>query len=59
MSIDAPIRQAFRFGLAPTSEQEEFLSACCGASRFWFNQGLALVKERLGQRASGRDVDVP
>ena len=35
------------------------MSACCGASRFWFNHGLALVKERLEQRASGREVDVP
>ena len=59
MSLDAPIRQAFRFALAPTSEQEEFLSACCGASRFWFNHGLALVKERLERRAAGEDVDVP
>jgi len=35
------------------------LSSCCGASRFWFNQGLALVKERLDRRAAGEDVDVP
>jgi putative transposase len=59
VSRDAPVQQAYRFALAPTPEQEEFLSACCGASRFWFNQGLALVKDRLEQRASGQDVDVP
>jgi putative transposase len=53
------IQQAFRFALAPTSVQEEFLTSCAGASRFWFNQGLALVKERLDQRAAGQDVDVP
>jgi putative transposase len=53
------IRQAFRFALAPTAEQERFLSSCCGASRFWFNQGLALVKERLDRRAAGEDVRVP
>jgi putative transposase len=53
------IRQAYRFALAPTVEQEAFLSSCCGASRFWFNQGLALVKERLDRRVAGEDVDVP
>jgi putative transposase len=59
MSRDAPIQQAYRFALALTPAQEAFLAACCGASRFWFNQGLALVKERLDQRAAGHDVDVP
>ena len=57
--VGAPIQQAYRFALAPTPEQKTFLAACCGASRFWFNQGLALVKDRLGQRAAGHDVDVP
>jgi putative transposase len=52
-------QQAFRFALAPTADQEKFLTSCCGAARFWFNQGLALVKERLDQRAAGDDVDVP
>src|SRR6266576_4089490 len=57
---DAPvIQQAFRFALDPTVEQEQFLAACVGASRFWFNQGLALVKRRLDERAAGADVDVP
>jgi putative transposase len=53
------IHQAYRFALAPTAEQEQFLHSCCGASRFWFNQGLALVKERLDRRAAGEDVRVP
>jgi putative transposase len=53
------VRQAFRFVLDPTVEQERFLVACAGASRFWFNQGLALVKARLDERSSGGDVDVP
>ena len=53
------IRQAYRFALAPASEQEEFLASCAGASRFWFNQGLSLVKQRLDQRAAGENVDVP
>ena len=33
--------------------------SCAGASRFWFNQGLALVKTRLDERAAGRDVAIP
>jgi transposase len=53
------IQQAYRFVLAPTPAQEDFLAACCGASRFWFNQALALVKDRLEQRAADPDVDVP
>jgi transposase len=53
------IRQAYRFAVVPTSEQEEFLASCAGASRFWFNQGLALVKDRLDQRDAGEDVRVP
>ena len=52
-------QQAFRFELAPTAAQEEFLTSCAGASRFWFNQGLALVKARLDERATGLDVSVP
>jgi putative transposase len=53
------IQQAFRFALDPTVEQERFLTSCAGASRFWFNQGLALVKDRLDRRAAGEEVDVP
>jgi putative transposase len=53
------IQQAFRIALSPTPEQERFLASCCGASRFWFNQGLALVKRRLDERAAGLAVDVP
>jgi putative transposase len=58
--MDAPvIQQAYRFALQPTAEQGQFLASCAGASRFWFNQGLALVKERLDRREAGEDVDVP
>ena len=53
------IQQAFRYALAPTPAQDAFLSSCAGASRFWFNQGLALVKERLDERDSGAVVRVP
>jgi putative transposase len=52
-------RQAYRFALDPTVEQEALLASFAGASRFWFNAGLALVKERLDQRARGEDVRVP
>jgi putative transposase len=53
------VQQAYRFVLAPAPGQGDFLAGCCGASRFWFNQGLALVKDRLEQRAADPDVDVP
>lgn len=53
------IRQAFRFALDPSVEQEALLASFAGASRFWFNQGLALVKERLDARERGEDVRVP
>ena len=53
------MQQAYRVALQPTAEQERFLGACAGASRFWFNQGLALVKQRLQDRSAGREVDVP
>ena len=60
MSTDAQtIQQAYRFALDPTVEQEQFLAGCAGASRFWFNQGLVLVKDRLDARAAGEAVDVP
>jgi putative transposase len=53
------IRQAYRFALDPTVEQQGLLASFTGASRFWFNQGLALVKERLDRRAAGEEVRVP
>jgi putative transposase len=60
VDTDAPvIQQAYRFALDPTGEQEAFLGACAGASRFWFNQGLALVKQRLDDRVGSAAVDVP
>ena len=54
------IEQAYRFALAPTPEQERFLAACAGASRFFYNWGLALVETRLRlRRAYGPSVAVP
>src|ERR671919_1275950 len=53
------IRQAYRFALDPSVAQEAVLASFTGASRFWFNTGLALVKERLDALARGEDVRVP
>jgi putative transposase len=58
--VSAPvIQQAYRFELDPTPAQAELLGSFIGASRFWFNQGLALVKQRLDERAAGADARVP
>src|SRR5919106_1206457 len=53
------IRQAYRFALDPSVAQEGVVASFTGASRFWFNTGLAVVKERLDARARGEDVRVP
>jgi putative transposase len=53
------IRQAYRYALDPTVQQERLLASFAGASRFWFNQGLALVKKRLDARQRGEQVRVP
>ncbi|MEO6087778.1 MAG: helix-turn-helix domain-containing protein, partial [Umezawaea sp.] len=42
--------QAYRFALDPTAEQESALRSHCGAQRFAFNWGLAVVRANLGQR---------
>jgi putative transposase len=53
------VRQAYRYALDPTAAQAELLGSFVGASRFWFNAGLALVKERLDARERGEEVSVP
>jgi putative transposase len=54
------IEQAYRFALRPTPEQERFLTACAGASRFFYNWGLALVVTRLRlRRAYGPSIAAP
>jgi putative transposase len=54
------IEQAYRFALRPTAEQERFLEGCAGASRFFYNWGLALVETRLRlRRAYGPSIAVP
>ena len=53
------VHQAYRFALDPTSRQQGRLASHTGASRFAYNWGRALVKERLDRRAAGEDVAVP
>jgi putative transposase len=51
--------QAYRFALDPTPKQQRALASHCGAARFAFNWGLALVEHRIDARQAGREVDVP
>jgi putative transposase len=51
--------QAYRFALDPTPRQQGRLASHVGASRYAFNWGLTLVKERLERRAAGEDIRVP
>ncbi|WP_436502188.1 IS607 family element RNA-guided endonuclease TnpB [Actinokineospora sp. HUAS TT18] len=44
------VLQAYRFALDPTPAQVAGLRSHCGAQRYAFNWGLALVKANLGQR---------
>lgn len=53
------IEQGYRFPLDPTPVQADAMACWLGASRFWFNAGLAEVKDRLDRRAAGESVDVP
>jgi putative transposase len=55
----ATMTQAFRFALDPTSRQREALASHCGAARFAYNWGLALVKQRLDARQTDPSVQVP
>jgi putative transposase len=51
--------QAYRFALDPTPKQQRALASHCGASRFAFNWGLALIKHRMKARQADGDVKVP
>jgi putative transposase len=46
--------RAFLFALEPTPAQERAFRSHCGAQRFAFNFGLALVRANLDQRAAER-----
>ena len=49
----------FKFCLDPTVEQHDVLARHGGASRFAFNQCLAMVKTALTQRKSAPDTEIP
>lgn len=49
----------FKFCLDSTVEQHDSLARHAGASRFAFNQCLAMVKTALNQRRANPDADVP
>ncbi len=53
------VRQAYRFALDPTPRQQARLSSAAGGARFAYNWGLALVKQRLDDRADDQGVVVP
>jgi len=49
----------FLFALDPTPQQRRALASHCGAARFAYNWGLALIKERLDAYQSNPTVRVP
>jgi putative transposase len=51
--------RAFLFALDPTDAQAEAFRSHCGAQRFAYNWGLALVRANLEQRAAERTYDIP
>ncbi|MFF4985680.1 IS607 family element RNA-guided endonuclease TnpB [Streptosporangium saharense] len=53
------VMQAYRYALDPTAEQAAALASHCGAARFAFNWGLALVKAALSQREAEKTYGVP
>lgn len=48
--------EAFDFALDPTSTEQRLLASHCGARRFAFNWGLALVRSRLDARERVRQA---
>ncbi|MET7334189.1 IS607 family element RNA-guided endonuclease TnpB [Nonomuraea sp. NPDC005650] len=50
--------QAYRYALDPTPGQMEAFASHCGAARFAFNWGLALVKAALDQREAERTYGI-
>lgn len=53
------VLQAYKFALDPTDRQRTDLASHCGAARFAFNWGLALVSSRLEARRRDGSADVP
>jgi putative transposase len=50
--------RAFLFALDPTPAQEQAFRSHCGAQRFAFNFGLALVRANLDQRTAERSYGI-
>ena len=50
--------RAFMFALDPTDAQGEAFRSHCGAQRFAYNWGLALIRANLDQRAAERTYDI-
>jgi putative transposase len=50
------VHQAFRFELDPNNAVSSRFTSHCGASRFVYNWGLALVKDRLDQQSRIREA---
>jgi putative transposase len=55
----ATVIQAYRFALDPTPRQQRALASHCGAARYAYNWGLALVKMRLDERQVDPTVRIP
>jgi putative transposase len=53
------VLQAYKFALDPNDRQRTRLASHCGAARFAFNWGLALVTSRLEERRRDGNTDVP
>ncbi|MEV8630782.1 IS607 family element RNA-guided endonuclease TnpB [Streptosporangium sp. NPDC051023] len=53
------VTQAYRYALDPTAEQAAALASHCGAARFAFNWGLALIKAALDRREAEKTHGVP
>ncbi|RDI48573.1 helix-turn-helix domain-containing protein [Nocardia mexicana] len=50
--------RAYRFALDPAPQQQQMLRSHCGAQRFAYNWGLAMVKANLGQREAERTYGI-
>jgi putative transposase len=53
------VLRGFRFAIDPNDSQLSMMASHCGAARFAFNWGLALLKERLDARRRGEEVELP
>ncbi|MGH3863246.1 helix-turn-helix domain-containing protein [Actinokineospora sp.] len=52
------VLQAYRFALDPTLAQVAGLRSHCGAQRYAYNWGLALIKANLGQRGAEKSYGI-